>query len=246
MTSNPCYNGGTCLPRDNGQSKRRFACKCPDAYTGNRCQKPIRSCRGYSNGNRVAGKYKILDGDKTLHEVFCDFDTNSSMTWTLIESFQRDQIMESLSFDEPLNQDNHTWNGYRLSKTRMESIQNDSLMWRATCQYQEHSNCSDLVRGFNDKINILTQKDGCFEVEYINVAGYFCSNCTVFFYQKPSWTFHFYFREKREKENKCYFQPNVSVAQADYFGAYYSDWIDTGHCCSKSPTTTTQVWFGGQ
>ena len=40
------------------------------------------------------------------------------MTWTLIESFQRDQKMKSLSFDEPLNQDNHTWNGYRLSKNK--------------------------------------------------------------------------------------------------------------------------------
>ena len=184
MTSNPCYNGGTCLPRDDGQKGRRFDCKCPDGYTGYRCQHPIRSCQGYRDGNRVAGKYKVFDGNMMSYEVHCDFDHNSTMTWTLVQSNQREQKVQALSYDNPINQDNFSWNGYRLSKARMELIQKDSTMWRATCQYQEQS-CSDLVRGFNDKMDILRDMDGtsCFEVEYINIRGHSCTNCTVYFVQ---------------------------------------------------------------
>ena len=253
ITSNPCHNGGTCLPRDNyGQKARRFNCKCPDGYTGYRCQRPIRSCRGYSDGNRVAGKYKVLDVNMMSYEVFCDFDDNSAMTWTLVQSNQRKQTVPALSYDNPFNQDNvFSWNGYRLFKARMESIQKDSTMWRATCQYQEQG-CSDLVRGFNDKMDILRNMDGCFEVEYITVRGHSCTNCTVYFRQTDTCTFHFHFFKISDRN--CEFKQqlkldNYQTLTADYFGCYYlSDSLnyeDTIHCCSQSPTATTQIWFGG-
>ena len=248
MTSNPCYNGGTCLPRDNGQNRRRFDCKCQDGYTGYRCQKPIRSCRGYSDENRVAGKYKIFDINMMRYEVFCDFE-NSTMTWTLVQSNQRDQKMKALSYDKPLNENNFSWNGYRLSKTKMKSIQKDSTMWRATCQYQEQS-CSDLVRGFNDKMDILTKMDGCFKVEYINVRGYSCTNCTVYFLQTDRCTFHFHLSTTWGSD--CKFRPQLEQYRTDldYFDCYhrkyiYGDQQDKAHCCSKSSATTTQIWFGG-
>ena len=244
MISNTCYNGGTCLPRDNyGQKARRFDCKCPVGYKKSRCQQPIRSCRGYSDGNRVAGKYTVIGVDKMSYEVFCDFDDSSTMTWTLVQSNQRDHKVEALSYDKPFNQDNISWNGYRLSNPRMKSIQEDSTMWRATCQYQEQS-CSDLVRGFNDKMDILTNMDGCFEVEYIYVRGHSCSNCTVYFQQSDSCTFHFSTLGLKQ----CKFNQQMKLQHyrpfTDYFGGcYYLK--DTTHCCSQSPTATTQIWFGG-
>ena len=252
MTSNPCYNGGTCLPRDNGQNRGRFDCKCPDGYTGYRCGVPIRSCRGYSDGNRVAGKYKVFDMNMMSYEVFCDFDNNSNMTWTLVQSNQRDKKVKVLGYDNPLNQDNFSWNaGYRLSKARMESIKKDSTMWRATCQYQERG-CSDLVRGFNDKMDILRNMNGtsCFEVEYISIRGHSCINCTVYFVQTHTCTFHFHWSKIWGSD--CNFRPQLEHHRTDldYFGCYHKkdrrNQQDTAHCCSKSSRATTQIWFGGR
>ena len=243
MTSNPCYNGGTCLPRDNGQKGRRFDCKCPDGYTKSRCQQPIRSCRGYSDGNRAAGKYSVIGVDKMSYEVFCDFDNSSTMTWTLVQSNQRDHKVEALSNDKPFNQDNISWNGYRLSNPRMKSIQEDSTMWRATCQYQEQS-CSDLVRWFNYKMDILTKMDGCFEVEYIYVHGHSCFNCTVYFQQSDHCTFHFSTLWLKHCKFNQQMQLQYHRHFAEYFGGCYY-FNDTTHCCSQSPTATTQIWFGG-
>ena len=248
MTSNPCYNGGTCLPRDNEQNRRRFDCKCQDGYTGYRCQKPIRSCRGYSDGNRVAGKYKIFDINMMRYEVFCDFE-NSTMTWTLVQSNQRDQKMKALSYDNPLNQNNFSWNAYRLSKTKMESIHEDSTMWRATCQYQEQS-CSDLVRGFNDKMDILRNTNSCVQVEYINIRGHSCTNCTVYFLQSDRCRFHFHLSTNWGSDCKSHPLWEQYRTDLDYFDCYhrkyiYGDQQDKAHCCSKSSATTTQIWFGG-
>ena len=238
ITSNPCQNGATCFPRDNGQKRRRFDCKCPDGYTGNRCSHRIKSCRGYKFGTRVAGKYTLVRVDKTPYEVFCDFEINSSMSWTLIQSHQRDQKMIALSFNAT-NQNNISWNDYRLSKTRMRSIQMHSTKWRVTCQYQEQGNCSDVVRGFNDKMDILKDTYGCSVVEYICVRNNSCSNCTVFFWQDRDHPLHFY-----SNENLCEFHVHDNNQTCgDYFGLYYC--IDTAHYCSASPTSTIQIWFGG-
>ena len=244
ITSNPCQNGATCFPRDNGQKRRRFDCKCPDGYTGNRCSHRIKSCRGYKFGTRVAGKYTLVRVDKTPYEVFCDFEINSSMTWTLIQSYQRDQKMIALSFNAT-NQNNISWNDYRLSKTRMRSIQMHSTKWRVTCQYQEQGNCSDVVRGFNDKMDILKDTYGCSVVEYISVRNHSCSNCTVFFWQDRDYPLHFYSEEKAPI-NSCEFHVHdENQTCADYFGSYSYYCIDTAQCCSASPTSTTQIWFGG-
>ena len=37
MTSNPCFNSGTCLPSMPGSGKR-YSCKCPDHYGNERCE----------------------------------------------------------------------------------------------------------------------------------------------------------------------------------------------------------------
>ena len=244
IKSNPCLNGGTCLPPDSTQSRRRFSCKCPDGYAGDHCQQPIMSCRGYSKGTRVTGKYMVFDVTMKLFKVFCDFDSNSSTTWTLIQSYQRHVDVKGLFDDMPLNQENPSWNKYRLTKSRMGSIQNDSTKWRITCQYQKHMQLgsSEYVRGENEKMDILIRNSGCFTVEYINVRGYSCSNCTAFFWQSNIYPLHFY--SFTRNETNCDFRPPVGYNCADYFGAY--DCLDRKHSCSESSKATTQIWFGGQ
>ena len=116
----------------------------------------------------------MLDDNMKPFEVFCDFDLNSSMAWTLIQSYQlrnKATFLKPFFKNDPVNEEIPAWDSYRLSKSRMTSIEEDSSKWRMTCQYDSDSVVyTDYVRGNNDKINILTfNGDGCLEVEHINI-----------------------------------------------------------------------------
>ena len=263
-TSNPCFNGGTCLP-PLPSSKKRFRCQCPDGfegehcdvcnpgYGGPHCDKPIRSCRGYDNGSRISGNYTMLDVNNNTFQVFCDFDKNATITWTLIQSYSlhNNEIFKSSSFNEdsPHNQNNPSWSRYRLSKSRMESIQQDSTKWRVTCRYETDGVLyTDYLRALNTELNILTFKDKikkCVEVEYINVRGYNCTHCTAHFKQNQFHILHFV-----SKDFNCAFNPPESAScnskkrAEDSFGYYNCK--NTKHRCSSSNNATTETWFGGK
>ena len=263
MTSNPCLNGGICLP-PSSNSQKRFRCKCPDGYegkrchvmkcslgyTGERCEQPIKSCRGYGNGSRVPGNYTLIDGDLRPFQVFCDFDTNSSMTWTLILSYKLKYKIEfirtPLSANSPKNQNEPSWSRYRLSKSAMESIQKDSVQWRLTCRYETDGVVyTDYLRALNKEANILTFMGNgeCVKMEFINIRGQSCIACTARFWQLLDKILHtdsFYTRN-------CEFKPVGSVRCSgqgeDNFGYY--DCINIKHRCTSSEEATTQTWFGG-
>ena len=89
LTSQPCLNGGTCQPVLPPTSEKRFNCACPDGYQGELCQYlMIKSCRGYVNRSRIPGNYTIIDNQNKTLLVFCDFDKTTSMTWTLVQSYE--------------------------------------------------------------------------------------------------------------------------------------------------------------
>ena len=181
-------------------------------------------------------------------EVFCDFDKNSNMTWTLIQSNQLKYKVQDRSYisDKAINEDNPTFDLYRLSKSRMESIQQDSSKWRITCQYDTSGVVyTDYVRGSNDEMNILTERRGatCVRVEYIDIRGENCQNCSAMFFQSDSYvlysdSFHSY---------NCEFEPKNGLSCGgrgeDNFGFYSC--ISPAHRCSATQTSTTQTWFGG-
>ena len=248
-------------------TKPRFRCKCRPGYKGKLCQDPIKSCRGYINGGRIAEKYKVLDDNMKLFEVFCDFDTNSKMAWTLIQSYQlqnNDQFKnQPFSVNFSVHEDTPTWDAYRLSKPRMKSIQRDSTKWRMTCRYDTDGlNYTDYVRGSNDKINILTYDgDNCEEVEFFDVRGYQCENCTVLVaHRGGNNNFPLHIDSYYSKVKGCSFQPNNSKACVgtggcngqgedngkgeDNFGFYIC--INPLHRCSASNSSTTHTWFGGK
>ena len=189
-TSNPCLNGGTCL-LPSPISEKRFRCKCADGYKGERCEdmcepgykgqfcnQPIRSCKSYGKRSRVPGKYTVLDVNDKPFKVFCDFDNTSSMTWTLIQSYQlknnNNMKWLPLSKDFPRNENSPSWSYYRLSQSRMKSIQADSTKWRLTCRYDTDGVVyTDYVRGLNVETDIISQNNSaCVKTEYINVRGY--------------------------------------------------------------------------
>ena len=253
MTSNPCLNCGKCLS-PSPRCQKRFACNCPNGYQGERCEQPIKSYRGYSNGSRVPGNYTVIDGDLRPFQVFCDFDSNSSMTWTLIQSvklkYREEFCGKTLSGDFAKNQHEPSWSRYRLSKSAMESIQNDSTQWRITCRYETDGVVyTDYVRALNNEANILHTYDistSCVKVEYINVRDQSCTQCTVMFWQTNNYGI-FHFDSYYENFYSCSFKTSGYLEcnrdGEDNFGWYYCN--NYRHRCSSSDEATTQTWFGG-
>ena len=195
----------------------------------------------------------MVDDNMKLFEVFCDFDTSSTMAWTLIQSYQlkdKDRFFDySFVNNLPVNEDTPRWDLYRLSKSRMESIQQDSSKWRMTCRYDTDGlSYTDYVRGSNHNINILTYSGKeCKEVEFIDVRGYNCEDCKAMVAQKfiRSFRIESYFSDTAEN---CAFTPKNGLnchgyRGEDNFGFYRCP--NPAHRCSSSPTSTTQTWFGG-
>ena len=254
LTSNPCQNNALCqLSTGTEKIRRRFQCNCPAGYSGDLCQYPVvKSCRGYINGSRVPGKYKVFDGNMNLFEVFCDFDTNSTMAWTLIQSYQlqnNDQFKgHSFRLDHPVQENTPVWDSYRLSKSRMQSIQEDSSKWRMTCRYDTDGvSYTDYVRGSNDKVDILKyDKLSCQKMEFINIRGYRCTSCTATAAQDNNNMLHF---DSEKSYRHCSFKPLASSScnsgyGEDNFGYYNCK--NPAHRCTSSPTSTTQTWFGNK
>ena len=259
-TSNPCLNGGTCL-LPSPSSEKRFRCKCADGYKGDHCEdtcepgykgqfcnQPIRSCKSYGKRSRVPGKYTVLNVNDKPFKVFCDFDNTSSMTWTLIQSYQlknKSNIKGSpLWKDFPQNENSPSWSYYRLSQSRMKSIQADSTKWRLTCRYDTDGVVyTDYARGLNVETNITSEKRGCVKMEYINVRGQHCTDCTAKMIQKEKKILHF----KSYYNGSCDFKPSgsrlCSGKYEDSFG--YFTCPNNQHRCSSSDDATSQTWFGG-
>ena len=224
---------------------------CNPGYRGPDCDQPIRSCRGYGNGSRISGNYTVLDVNHNTFQVFCDFDKNATITWTLIQSYSlhNNEIFKSSSFNEdsPHNQNNPSWSRYRLSKSRMESIQQDSTKWRATCRYETDGVLyTDYLRVSKAELDILTNIGAqCVNVEYINVRGQNCTGCTAYIRQTPSQILHFLSKNSIDF-GQCNFKPfgEQVCKNRYYFGHYYC--TNSEHRCSSSSETTTQNWLGAE
>ena len=247
---NLCQNGGTLEPMFPTDHKTpRFKCHCLPGYAGNLCQNIVKSCHGYNNGGRIPGVYKIFDNNMELFDVYCDFDFNSSLTWTLVQSYELQNSSlfkkQPLTKDFPVNQTTPRWDLYRISKSRMQSIQEDSGKFRVTCNYNTDGVVyRDYLQACKSEIDLLTLDfNGCMLVERIDVRGQNCRNCTAYIRQKSSSQIHF----DSHHTHGCQFQPSGSItcgiSGEDNFGYYVC--VSNSHRCSSSPSATTQIWFGG-
>ena len=210
------------------------------------CQQPIRSCRGYINGTRIPGKYTIVDDTMAPFEVFCDFDQNTTMAWTLIQSYRlqyKRTFTTAFWNDVPVNESSSNWDFYRVSKSRMLSIQQDSSKWRVTCQYDTDGVVyTDYVQVDNNKVDIFADLNGvCKEVEFIDIRGNKCliSPCTAQFFQtNVNHALHI-----DASRPTCGLYLADAKSSEDSFGQY--DTVNSEHRCSSSSISTTQTWFGG-
>ena len=81
--SDLCPENKICKPINSLQQPwKRFTCECPDGYYGGNCDLPIMSCQGYAHSFAKSGKYKVVDFNETVYEVYCHFDSDGG-AWTL-------------------------------------------------------------------------------------------------------------------------------------------------------------------
>jgi hypothetical protein len=170
-----CPENKICKPINSlAKPWKRFTCNYPDGYHGEDCKQPITSCQGYASGSRKLGMYKVVGSDKSVYEVYCHFDSDGA--WTLVQSYsfangsKFEGFQNPISGNHPVSENALTWNGYRLSKDRMKSIQSNSVFLRFMCDYEKHHdmNKSDYLQialevyilGYKKIINVLALTNG--------------------------------------------------------------------------------------
>ena len=187
-------------------------------------------------------------------EIFCDFDPTTNATWTLVQSYQfkyKSIFNTAYSTDLPVSENTPRWEAYRLSKSRMQSIQDVSNKFRVTCKYDTDGVVyTDYLQVTKKQINLLifpkSSKGQCRFVEHIDIRGQDCSKCTAFIHQYSN-LLHFHAVSSNEDTDSCAFQPKSSPGCENYgdisFGWYGC--YNTENRCSSSVTATTQIWLGG-
>ena len=243
---------------------KRFTCECPDGYHGDNCERPIRSCKSYDDGSHKSGKYKVAGDDNSVFEVYGHFDSNAS--WTLVQSSSKDDgkfSAQSLFNNYPLNEDSPTWSAYRLSKTRMKSIEDNSAFLQFTCDYEKfhdiknsdyvqipfveikkHNRIVDVLQ-FNYYIMDITVQKGRGKLGNDDL-----SHCHISLFQDEGWPLLMFFpRESQSDDCNINNIRDLSCSkQYDeyyFFSSYYHILCtEKLHRCVQSPYSTTQLWFG--
>jgi hypothetical protein len=266
VTSFPCLHGGKCNVAKQ-YSEQRFVCKCSNGYHGYRCEscspgfkgincdERIISCRGYNNGSAVSGYYTIFGGRKlnSTYTAFCDFSSNT--TWTLVQSYSfenKDQFQSPFSLNNATKKKNaQLWKNYRLSKSKINYIVSDSTKWRFTCNYDSNGTVYiDYARGLTTELDIIHFNDaGCVKVQYINVRGWNCTNCTVYmmqFYDIPLHVRIDFCELNVNDWKECDDHGSGRGPLFDFESSFgYYGCYNTEHRCSSSLSATTQFWLGG-
>ena len=241
-------------------SGRRYRCKCQPGFTGENCQHTPKSCRNlYSSDPTLpSGKYTLYDGTDTSFKAYCDFTIESGKVWTLVMSYtfgnNPNYWRKPLFDDNARNENEANWVDYRLSKARMATIQNDTTHWRITCNYDTKSITDgiDYLRVKNTVVNMLTYdadqvpvNERCLRVEYLNIRGTSCTDCTLALIQRPTWML--FTSKGRNQNSACDWQyPNGYATcgglTEENFGGY--ECHNSHFRCTASSSSTTQMWFG--
>ena len=197
----------------------------------------------------VSGVYSISNQHNKSFPVYCGFGPEPGAAWTLIQShsLKNNHDFRHQAFylhDMPRNQDVPEWNNYRLSKSRMKSIQDVSTHWRATCNFPTDGvDYRDYIRVSLKSLNLLqepTDSTFCLLTEFVNVRNYSCSQCTVWIgYGSISGTIHSFHVDSGDQ--RCDFSGRAS-SDEDNFGFYHTQNKDFR--CTSSLNSTTQYWLG--
>ena len=192
---------------------------------------------------------------KSFCQTFCDFTFENGFVWTLLESFslanKNDFAIQQFYKDYPVNQNCFKWNKFRLSLPIMNSTLGHSTHFRATCNFNTDGLVTtDYLRAKTTDLNILRLKTSttpCVKMEYINIRGYDCYNCTALMAQGINW--HLHTDSSLTPTTPCQFTSarngSVTVLSGEDNFGYYAT-INPLHRCTSGDNATTQWWFGEQ
>ena len=140
------------------------------------------------------------------------------------------------------------WNFYRMPLVEMEHLKKHSTHWRFTCDFPAKP--VDLYRDyavarFKDfDVLSFTGYNACKLMEYINIRGHHCAECTIGWYasQSPTTGQSLHVRSGTKSTN-CQFEPKEgAVAGEQNFGYYVT--TNNNFRCTSSPNATTNLWIG--
>ncbi len=248
-------NGGSCVEQCPTSPGKRYRCTCPQYIRGERCEISPKSCRALYdvNPSSQSGVYLLFDDLDQSFPAYCDFTMYDGKVWTLVQSFSLGNAglyrQKQLTLDNPRNVENpESWEDYRLSKGRFSSIQKNTTHFRITCNYNTQSieDMIDYLRLKNDVVDFLTYDTGsvtdkCILVEYLNIRGGSCTDCTVGIVQDSSW--NIFTNPGRNVQYNCDWQyPNGHLSCEESLGGY--ECYNTEYRCTSSSISTTNTWYG--
>ena len=208
------------------------------------------SCLDYlKKGYKSDGFYKIRDFNANrIITVYCDLTSEPGSAWTLVMSFalknrQVEQFKKKgLQQDAPVNENSPNWEIYRMSKSQMSYLKSQSTHWRATCSYPKNKvDYRDYVRAKFSDFDVMTFTDRgiCKKVEFINIRGHQCAQCTSKWWQQNTYMAHI-----DSSSSGCKLDARTgSVSGEDNFGSYWP--FNKKFRCTASRLSTTNWWFGG-
>ena len=252
---NPCFNGGICTELWH-HAKRKFNCTCAIGYFGKFCEKKSpTSCKQLqpeAKKPKTSTVYTLYDpAGKSFYQTFCDFTSKNGFVWTLLESFslanKNDFKTQPFLKDYTVNQNSFKWNKFRLSKLIMNSTLSHSTHFRATCNFNTDGLVTtDYLRAKTTDLNILLLNGApCVTLQYINIRGHDCYNCSVWMTQEATGHLH---TDSYYGGDHCPFKGaksgSIGGGGEDNFGYY--DTVNPLHRCSSGNNSTTQWWCGEQ
>ena len=164
------------------------------------------------------------------------------MSWARSNKNMKEFQSTRLAVNSPVDDSLPNWDKYRMSLSMMKDLSAQSTHWRATCSFPTQGvDYRDYVRGkfvHFDVINFVGH-NVCKRVEYVNIRGHRCSNCTAPWYQDKI----NYFLHITSTNDGCEFHAKRgSVTYEDNFGYYW--YTNKDFRCTADDTATTNWWFG--
>ena len=176
--------------------------------------------------------------------------SEAGSAWTLVTSFAlmnsvMTQNLKTMQHNAPLNEHSPNWNLYRMSLAQMTHLKSQSTHWRTTCSFSAYKvDYTDYVRAKFTDFDILTFSGSgiCKKVEYVNIRGHQCAQCTTKWWQSTHVAPHI-----DSTVTGCQFHATQgSVSSENNFGHYSpSSVVNKKFRCSAGPLSTTNWWFGG-
>ncbi|KAJ7372429.1 hypothetical protein OS493_018932 [Desmophyllum pertusum] len=214
-----------------------------------RKQKPRSCLEAWEQGARASGFFCIQDNDGHLHKVYCDLASEPGWVWTLITSQslrnREEQFAQAgLLVDSPKNAELPNWQAYRLPLNRMVELKSRSTHWRVTCSFPSQGvDYRDYLRVEFERFDVLTFVAGrvCKQVEYIDIRGHVCQQCTTAWGQKIE-----LFLTHRSDVNECDRGSTPDHISSEQSFGRYKKGRNPEFRCTSEDSSTTNYWFGSR